>query len=182
MEETTTTNTVQSTLAVAAPQPSTQHFSWLSGITVPIIVEVIGLACVTVWFHRKMSAASQQIAELTTRLEEAESAIERHENVLKKVMTLLGKQNGKPAQLQQTVKPTQAQPTQAQPAQAQPAQVRLAQQHRSIIQLDGFDMEPIMAFGLAQTGVEQQQPTITELSPEDLDAELKSEIGELQLS
>ena len=184
--------------------------SWLSGSTISIIIQIVGLACVIAWFYRKNSQLTQQITDLSSRLEEAESAIERHENVLKKVMTLLGNRQKSAAQsvsqpaaqsTSQSVAQSFSQPVAPvvtaplPPVQPAPRQVvqQVAQQEQQASFPQGFSLSSIIdtalgaAFPGAMSGtmggaLDQPMiaPSIVELPTiQELDAELKSEFGEL---
>lgn len=83
--------------AVVTTQPSPAPKSFISFEIVKIALEIIALACMFGWFRKTTNALSQQVTDLTNRLEEAEATIERHESVLKKIMTLLSNRNSKSA-------------------------------------------------------------------------------------
>ena len=158
--------------------------SWMSGDLIKTVVEIIGLICIIVWFHRKTSALTQQVSDLTSRLEEAETTIERHESVLKKIMTLLGNRNAKlsepavvserhatPRQRVETPEPV----VEARPVVPEPA--------NSGMDLFGM-LLPTLFTGASKAPPAESfppvsQPTITEIDEQDLDSELKSEIAEL---
>jgi hypothetical protein len=142
------------------------------------------MVCVIVWFHRKTAALTQQVSDLTSRLEEAETTIERHESVLKKIMTLLGNRNTKqqdplfttdrnatPRQRVETPEPPVV--IDSRPVVSEPANT-------------GMDLFGMLLPTLFPGGSKApapptpvSQPTITEISEQDLDSELKSEIAEL---
>ena len=165
-------------VAINAPPPST--LTWLNSNIIFNVIQIIGLACMSIWFHRKISAVSQQVADLQSRLEEAETAIERHESVLKKVMTLLGKQNR--TQTPEVVVPLTPPPRVSQPRVVQEQQPPAVSMLESVIgpALGSIFMNP-MSFAPSEQASSQHpvQPKIVEISDKDLDAELKSEIGEL---
>jgi hypothetical protein len=163
------------TVAVPATTTTKQPSSFFCGIeTIKIVVEIISLACVVFWFHRKTTAMNKQIAELTARLEETETAIERHENVLKKVMTLLGGgKSQRQAQVPLTPRPSDIS-NESVESQPEIAIDPIGMMLQSFLQHQNVPVQP------QQAPVKLvDQPSIVEISEKDLDKELSNEIEEL---
>lgn len=141
-------------IAVQSSTPVENNKSWFSpGAMVPIIFEILGLVCVIVWVHMKMKSVSQRIDEIVSRVDEIESVIDRHESVLNKILILLG--NNKQRTTPEVVQPTR----------------------KEVVDLGSIQSVPLVPLVVPVS--QPVIPTITEL---DLDAELKSEIGELTLN
>ena len=184
MAEGTITEQTKEVAVASAPGIKTSNFSWLNSNVIFSTIQIIGLACVSIWFHRKISAVTLRVEEALSRLEEVETAIERHENVLKKVMTLLGKQNrnyfSEPVPVSVPVSVPTSLPTKATPTPVQEEQPPV----NLLGAVLGSMFSNPMSFASSEP-VEhppvstRDMPKIVELSDQDLDAELKSEIGEL---
>lgn len=74
----------------AQQQSQSSNFaSFLSkGILQNIVICI--MFAVVIWLFTKRNSTTLEIKELTKRIEEQEATIERHEMVLKKIMTLIG--------------------------------------------------------------------------------------------
>jgi hypothetical protein len=136
--------------------PTTPTTSWVNTNMITMIINIISFGCLIVWYNRKFAEISEQIKTLSSRFDDVDSVIERHENVLSKIMTLLNNRQQPPQQLPQ-------QPPQQPPQQLpqQPPQQLPPQQ-------------------LPKANTPFLYPTIVELPEEkQLDAELKLELSEL---
>jgi hypothetical protein len=118
----------------------------ISSTTVHIVVEALAFVVLYLHFNRKFSKLTKELRELREDFDEQQETLQRHEEILKKLVESRQQQAKSPVQLQ----PQQLQPQQLQPQQLQPQQ------------------RPVFV-----------TPSITEIKPEDLDAELQDELTEM---
>jgi len=113
----------------------------ISSTTVHIVVEALAFVVLYLHFNRKFSKLTKELRELREDFDEQQETLQRHEEILKKLVE---------SRQQQAKSPVQLQPQQLQPQQLQPQQ------------------RPVFV-----------TPSITEIKPEDLDAELQDELTEM---
>ena len=144
-------------------RPTSTASSFMNLTTVHICTEIVVLIGIVVYFFRKNSALVKSLNELTALVHEQNDIIQRHEEILKKIVGNLnaGKKN-KP-----TVHFQQAPP--AKPAPAPTKQVPTQVPTQVILQT----FEPSVLF-------DQPLSSITEVvEEEDLDNEIQQELAEL---
>jgi hypothetical protein len=138
----------------------------ISSTTVHIVVEALAFVVLYLHFNSKFSKLTKELQELREDFDEQQETLQRHEEILKKLVESRQQQAKSPVQLQpQQLQPQQLQPQQLQPQQLQPQQLQPQQLQPQQLQPQ---QRPVFV-----------TPSITEIKPEDLDAELQDELTEM---
>lgn len=161
--------------------------SWLNFNVIHIIVEVAALCGIAVYFTNKINGLQKQVQDLHHRLEEQEETIQKHEEILKKLISIRQQQvrNMSPSPVPKVVQRTQekksadsceggvcALPTAFQNLQPRAQEVVAPKAVVAIV--------TSMSQSETERTTNETLPTITELTEENLDEELKDELSELK--
>ena len=179
--------------------PTINNSSWLNFNVIHIIIEVAALCGVAVYFSNKISVLTKQVEDLNHRLEEQEETIQKHEEILKKLIAIRQQQvaSYRSASPIPISTPSNASsscvggvctlPTSEKNVVQQPrlqSDPRLEEAAKSDPRLrEVFKPTAMVAIVASASDVQKNDsplPTITEVTEENLDEELKDELSELK--
>lgn len=163
---------------VSCGAPTFNVNSLLNSTTIHIIIEVIAICGLSAFFNSKLNKQARIIKELTDKIVEQEETLNKHEELLEKIVSRL---NGKPVPM---VVPTSSKPVQSQPPRAQES---FAQQEPVVSNqpniMGGIPLNLISDIMNVAVGVgSQSQPKKDSPLPsiEELDSELEAELNDLK--
>ena len=156
--------------------------SFMSTSTLHVVGEIIALTGVVIYFSQKNSTLMKHIDELAARIEEQEDTIQKHEELLNKIVSNMKKTCGVPPTPQPVAPKPQPKPQAKPQAKPKPTAPQVAHV---------FTAVPPQVFNLSiptshsldvleeynNTGITEIQENETE---EDLDNEIHEELSELQ--
>lgn len=178
--------------------PTNNNSSWLNFNVIHIIIEVAALCGVAVYFSNKISVLTKQVEDLNHRLEEQEETIQKHEEILKKLIAIRQQQvasyrsaspmpTSTPSSTSSCVGGVCTLPIPERNVVQQPqlqSDPRLQDVAKSDPRLQEVLKPTAMVAIVTSTSNAQKNdshlPTITEVTEENLDEELKDELSELK--
>lgn len=145
--------------------------SFMNTTTIHIIAEIIAICGMGVYFHTRMNKLAKQNQELLERLEEQDEAINKHEELLEKIVARMNRDNG--------VVNTQPKKTQK-PARQAP-QPQDDQEPEPVLPSPMSLIADIMSVTAGKFGPPQAAPQPAPMpSIQELDSELEKELQDLK--
>ena len=143
-----------------APTSTNSFSSYFTSGSIHIAAEVIALTGVVAYFYTKNNTLTNNITELARRLEEHEATLQRHEEILKKIVSSMGGVKKQPSRPTPPLVPQKSMPI-----------------------FPGMDTDLFAMFSPPPPPPPvHQRESIVEVKDEeeDLDTELKDEISQLK--
>jgi hypothetical protein len=143
-----------------------------------IISEAVVIIGITFYFSQKTKKLMNHINDLTQRLEDQEDIIQKHEQLILKLMNSVDELNNKPNPNQYLQQPLKQQPVKQQPISRPPENVPIINVRRVVV--GSGKKEPKVEEVKVEELEEEYTNEIEEDQEDDLDAELAEELAELE--